>query len=226
MTEDRTGDRVDLAGSSWRLRKLLGQGKSGRSWLVEGSRGRAVFKRMHDEPCPYYEFHGSKVERELADRLRLEALGVPTPALLAADAAEDWLLKEWVEGLTAAEAAAAAPIADGEIEPLFALSARLEGAGLNLDWFPANFVRVAGGWVYVDWECHPFQREWGWERWGLVYWANGDGCRRWLATGDGNALNRPGEGRPREDGPWMETARRWRELFGSDARRGAGRRSR
>lgn len=224
MPVDRSGECLELRGEAWRLVRLLGRGKAGHSWLVEGGRGRAVFKRMHDEPCPYYEFHGSKLERELGDRARLEALGVPMPVLLAADGDDPvgpWLLKSWIDGPTAAERAAEGGIADAEIEPLFELAARLEDAGLNLDWFPANFVFEAGRWVYVDWECHPFRREWGWSDWGLVYWANGAGCRAWLATGDGEALNRPGEGRPREDGPWMETVRRWRELFGREGVDGA-----
>jgi len=52
-----------------------------------------------------------------------------------------------------------------------ALSHLLREAGLNIDWFPTNFMCRDGLLYYVDYECNPYMDEWSFERWGVRYWS-------------------------------------------------------
>ena len=44
-------------------------------------------------------------------------------------------------------------------------------AGLNIDYFPTNFVVRDGRLWYIDYECNPYDRQWDFEHWGIRYWS-------------------------------------------------------
>ena len=44
-------------------------------------------------------------------------------------------------------------------------------AGLNIDYFPTNFVIRDGLIWYVDYECNEYMEEWNFENWGIKYWS-------------------------------------------------------
>jgi hypothetical protein len=72
---------------------------------------------------------------------------------------------------------------------LFHLARRLQGAGINLDWFPANVVLTPRGPMYVDHELNPDAEAWSFGNWGGWYWANRAGMAAFLRTGDPGAIN-------------------------------------
>ena len=43
-------------------------------------------------------------------------------------------------------------------------------AGLNIDYFPTNFVVREGQIYYIDFECNEYQEQWDFEHWGSKYW--------------------------------------------------------
>ena len=45
-----------------------------------------------------------------------------------------------------------------------------KAAGLNIDYFPTNFVVQDGLLYYVDYECNQYMEEWNMENWGIKYW--------------------------------------------------------
>ena len=47
----------------------------------------------------------------------------------------------------------------------------LREAGLNIDWFPTNFIGREGTLYYVDYECNPYMDQWSFENWGVRYWS-------------------------------------------------------
>ena len=51
------------------------------------------------------------------------------------------------------------------------LSARVSAAGLNIDYFPTNFVARDGRLFYIDYECIDYTDEWNFENWGVKYWS-------------------------------------------------------
>lgn len=43
-------------------------------------------------------------------------------------------------------------------------------AGLNIDYFPTNFVPWGGTLYYIDYECNAYMEQWDFEHWGAQYW--------------------------------------------------------
>ena len=51
------------------------------------------------------------------------------------------------------------------------MAARAKKAGLNIDYFPTNYVIQDGLIWYVDYECNEYTEEWNFENWGIRYWS-------------------------------------------------------
>ena len=43
-------------------------------------------------------------------------------------------------------------------------------AGLNIDYYPTNFVPCDGMLYYIDYECNAYMEEWDFAHWGAQYW--------------------------------------------------------
>ncbi len=67
---------VSVSGVSYAVKRLLGKGKGGYSYLVTDGAGEYVLKQIHHEPCGYYQF-GDKMAAELNDYRRLSGTGIP-----------------------------------------------------------------------------------------------------------------------------------------------------
>ena len=50
------------------------------------------------------------------------------------------------------------------------MCARLYPAGLNIDYYPTNFVPRDGTLYYIDYECNAYMQEWDFAHWGARYW--------------------------------------------------------
>ena len=86
------------------IKKKLGEGKSGYSYLAEFENQYFVLKLMHNEPCHYYSFGDSnKVVLEVYAYHKLKKCGILLPELIAYDAVRNYLIKEFIEGYTASE---------------------------------------------------------------------------------------------------------------------------
>jgi hypothetical protein len=46
----------------------------------------------------------------------------------------------------------------------------LYAAGLNIDYFPTNFVVREEKLYYIDFECNPYEQQWDFQHWGSRYW--------------------------------------------------------
>lgn len=44
-------------------------------------------------------------------------------------------------------------------------------AGLNIDYFPTNFIVQDEKIFYIDYECNNYMDEWNFENWGIKYWS-------------------------------------------------------
>ncbi|OGS13525.1 MAG: hypothetical protein A2234_10460 [Elusimicrobia bacterium RIFOXYA2_FULL_58_8] len=186
---------IQLKCGTFNLTRLLGKGKSGHSWLIENGPLQYVLKRMHNEPCAYYQF-GDKLAAELAAYQRLQPL-INLPRLVEHSAEGKYLVKEYIPGPPVSELAAQGAVPPGAFAQLFRWCRALYPAGINLDYFPANFVCTGKELFYVDYELNPYSEEWNFENWGLYYWLNAAGMRQFLSTGDHLAINLPGnKGKP------------------------------
>ena len=169
------GGTITVNDAEYDVIRLLGKGKGGYSYLVTDGTAQYVLKQIHHEPCEYYTF-GDKLQSELHDYETLRKLGIPMPELLAEDVPRERLLKEYIAGQTVAE-----QLKEGRIDPDWLTQVRamcrlLYPAGLNIDYYPTNFVPRGGTLYYIDYECNDYMEQWDFEHWGVRYWAVQDGC--------------------------------------------------
>lgn len=152
--------------------RLLGRGKGGYSYLVTDGLQQLVLKQIHHEPCSYYNF-GDKLQSELNDYKRLCDVGMPLPKLIDCDVANERILKQFVDGPTVFDLVRQGR--QSEVNKLILqmkeICKTLYAAGLNVDYFPTNFVVDCGKLVYVDYECNVYMDEWNFENWGIKYWS-------------------------------------------------------
>ena len=150
--------------------KLLGKGKGGYSHLVTDGQKEYVLKQIHHEPCDYYQF-GDKLASELRDYERLRAVGIRMPELYEVDTPNERILKEYIEGDLISDL-----VARGEMQEVYREQIRdmcriLYAAGLNIDYYPTNFVVRDGLLYYIDYECNEYMEQWNFENWGIKYWS-------------------------------------------------------
>lgn len=160
---------MTVNGTDYQVRKLLGKGKGGYSYLVTDGSRQLVLKQIHHEPCDYYQF-GDKLASELRDYQRLKALDIPMPELLEVDEKQERLLKTFIDGPTAMELVLNGKMCQSYIRQVEQMCRKLYLAGLNIDYYPTNFVLQDGKLYYIDFECNSYLEQWDFEHWGKEYW--------------------------------------------------------
>ena len=161
---------MSVCGKDYDAIKLLGHGKGGYSYLAKREGKQYVLKQIHHEPCDYYSF-GNKIEAERHDYERLLEAGIRIPKMIAIDIVAERIVKEFIYGETIFEF-----VKNGaSVEPYFAqvrkMADQAKAAGLNIDYFPTNFVVQDGLLYYIDYECNDYMDEWSFENWGIKYWS-------------------------------------------------------
>jgi len=149
--------------------RLLGKGKGGYSHLVEKDGRQYVLKQIHHEPCDYYQF-GDKLQSELRDYEQLREIGIPIPKLLDVDMKQERILKEYIHGETIMDLVKQDRMELEYIRQMEDMCRKLYAAGLNIDYFPTNFIPQDGTLYYIDYECNPYDPKWDFEHWGRAYW--------------------------------------------------------
>lgn len=157
-------------GKKYRIIKFLGRGKGGYAYLAETEGRRAVVKKIHHEPCRYYSF-GDKIEAEKWAYEQLRELGIRVAALIDIDEDAEIIVKEYIAGKTIFQLVRDGDSADIYLDQVREMAARAKEAGLNIDYFPTNFVIRDGLIWYVDYECNEYMEEWNFENWGIRYWS-------------------------------------------------------
>ena len=90
--------------------------------------------------------------------------------MLDVDVAQERILKEYIAGDTIdkiVERKAMKPEYVAQVKEMCAL---LYPAGLNIDYYPTNFVVRDGLLYYIDYECNGYMDQWNFENWGSQYW--------------------------------------------------------
>lgn len=160
---------INVNNKTFRIIELLGKGKGGYSYLATDGERRYVLKQIHHEPCDYYQF-GNKIEAEIRDYERLKKLNIRMPEMYDVDVLNERILKEYIEGETIAKLALRGEVKDEYIKQVKEMCGVLYPAGLNIDYYPTNFVVQDGFVYYIDYECNTYMDEWNFENWGLKCW--------------------------------------------------------
>ena len=162
-------DAMAVNNAEFRVIKLLGKGKGDYSYLVTNRTTQYILKQIHHEPCEYYTF-GDKLCSELRDYETLRKIGIPMPRLLAVDTTQERILKEYIAGQTVAEQLKAGRMEPDWLAQVQAMYRLLCPAGLNIDYYPTNFVPCGGMLYYIDYECNTYMEQWDFEHWGIQHW--------------------------------------------------------
>lgn len=174
-------ERITMNGKDYTVIRLLGKGKGGYSYLVTDGSAEYVLKQIHHEPCDYYHF-GDKLASELRDYDRLCKIGIPMPKLLEVDETEERILKEYIPGDTIDKLVKEDRMEDGFYWQMEDMCRLLYPAGLNIDYFPTNFVVREGKVYYIDFECNTYQQQWDFEHWGNQYWWKSEEFRTYFGV--------------------------------------------
>ena len=164
------GEKMTVNGLTYRVIRLLGHGKGGYSYLAEKDGREVVLKQIHHEPCDYYTF-GNKIESERRDYERLRQAGIRIPEMIAIDIGTERIVKEYIAGDTVYDLVRNGKVAEPYLKQVQEMAARAKAAGLNIDYFPTNFIVCCGQLWYIDYECNDYTEEWNFENWGVRYWS-------------------------------------------------------
>lgn len=157
--------------SEFEVIQLLGKGKGGYSYLVKDESNKFfVLKQIHHEPCSYYTF-GNKIEAEINDYKRLVETGIRLPKLIDVDIENERILKEYIEGKTIDQLIIKEAMKEAYLNQVKEMALQAKNKGLNIDYFPTNFVVNNNKLYYVDYECNLYMEEWDFENWGIKYWS-------------------------------------------------------
>ena len=161
---------LTVCGRAYRLLRLLGHGKGGYSYLAEDQeRQQVVVKQIHHEPCSYYTF-GNKIEAEQRDYQLLQNAGIRIPKMLLIDTEQERIVKEYIAGDTIADMLNQGLSVLPYLLQVQEMAEKAKRAGLNIDYYPTNFVVQEGLLYYIDYECIPYMEEWSFEKWGRKHW--------------------------------------------------------
>ena len=165
-------DIISVNGKRYHMIRLLGHGKGGYSYLAERDGRQVVVKQIHHEPCDYYVF-GNKIEAEQNDYERLLEAGIRIPRMLDIDTASERIVKEYVKGPVISEWIREGRPIEKYLYQVREMAEKAVKAGLNIDYYPTNFVVCDDLLWYVDYECNAYDEKWDFEHWGLQYWRQG-----------------------------------------------------
>lgn len=160
---------MEVNGIEYEIIELLGKGKGGYSYLVRKDEELFVLKQIHHEPCEYYTF-GNKIEAERNDYARLKKAGIRVPEMLDIDMENERILKQYINGPTAQELVKQQFMDENCLSQLKEMAAKAKAAGLNIDYYPTNFILQDGLLYYIDYECNEYMSQWSLEEWGMQYW--------------------------------------------------------
>lgn len=163
-------ERVFVNKTEYRIKKLLGHGKGGYSYLAEKDGSLFVLKQIHHEPCDYYTF-GNKIEAEKNDYQRLLDAGIRIPKMLDIDIESERIIKEYIDGPTVYEMVKSDALSPECLVQVREMAKKAQASGLNIDYFPTNFILQNEVLYYIDYECNAYDEKWDFEHWGIKYWS-------------------------------------------------------
>lgn len=162
---------VNVLNNKYKVIKLLGHGKGGYSYLVKDENNKSfVLKQIHHEPCDYYNF-GNKIEAEENDYNTLKKAGIRIPNMILIDKEKEIIIKDYIDGNTIFELIRDKKSVDIYLKQIKEMASKAKLVGINIDYFPTNFVVQDNLLWYIDFECNDYMEQWNFDNWGIKYWS-------------------------------------------------------
>ncbi len=177
----------------FKLVKELNQVSNGKFFLYERDNELVVIKELSQKIDSEGEF---EIDKELFSYERLKALDIYTPKLLGYNRENNIVIKEYLEGKDLLGIIRDRTLTKDNYIELLRYSEFLNSDNLNIDYFPANFVLKENRLYYVNYKVFPYSEELNLRNWGIYYWINNEGIKRYMETGDEYFINIENEKRP------------------------------
>lgn len=167
-------DIIIINNITYRIITLIGHGKGGYSYLASYGNNEVVIKKIHHEPCSYYNF-GDKIRSELNDYNTLLNLGIRIPKMIDYDLNKKIIIKEYIKGDVVSDLIKKKKDISKYIAQLREFLPILYNSNINIDYYPTNFVvnSIDDLIYYIDYECNIYASKWNFDNWGIKYW-NGE----------------------------------------------------
>ena len=162
-------NKLSVNNQEYEVVTLLGKGKGGYSYLVTKDNTFYVLKQIHHEPCSYYTF-GNKIEAEINDYQTILKTGINIPRMIDVDKKNERIIKEYVEGPMISELVEEGKLDPTYIEQVLTMQELCKKQGINIDYYPTNFIVNNGKIYYIDYECNKYDPKWDYDNWGKQYW--------------------------------------------------------
>ena len=101
------------------------------------------------------------------------------------DVKTERIVKEYIKGDTIFDIVKASGMRAEYLEQVREMAGMAKAAGINIDYFPTNFVVNDGKLCYIDYECNDYMDEWNFENWGIKYWSRTPEFEDYLIQNDG-----------------------------------------
>lgn len=158
-----------IESKSYRHIRLLGHGKGGYSYLVKRRGNFYVVKKIHHEPCSCYHF-GDKIQTEEDCYLYLRKIHILVPFCYCIDHEQELVLKQYIKGRNIADLLRKGEDVSRYIPQVEKMAEKANKGGVNIDYYPANFVLSKNRLYYVDYETDDYDARYAFESWGKDYW--------------------------------------------------------
>ena len=87
------------------------------------------------------------------------------------DIENERVLKEYIDGASIYDLVKSGAMKDSYLLQMKEMATAVYAAGLNIDYFPTNFIVQDDLLFYIDYECNDYMDEWNFENWGVKYWS-------------------------------------------------------
>ena len=177
----KKGEIIIVNNNSYEIISLLGRGKGGYSYLAKNNGKLVVLKKIHHEPCNYYNF-SNKILSEKNDYYRLLDININIPKMIDIDIENEIIIKEYIEGKTIFELVKDDVNIDSYIPQILDMAEKAKRKEINIDYFPTNFIVNNDKLFYIDYEVNDYHDEWNFNNWGIRYWSKTKEFNEYLKT--------------------------------------------
>lgn len=137
-----------------------------------------------------------EIDKELYSYERLKSLGIYMPKLMGYNREENIMIKEYLEGKDLLGLIRDEKLSKDNFFELLKYAELLNSDNLNIDYFPNNFILKEGKLFYINYKVFPYSEELNLRNWGIYYWINNSGIKKYMETENEDAINIKGEKNP------------------------------
>lgn len=165
----RKRDVVTISGIKYTVLRIFGEAKGGRYYLVTDGNKMYTLKAFNETALPNGDSK-SKMKRELECYNTLSPLNINMPKLITCDEENQALLKEYIPGPSINMLVLEQGMKDEYFDQIGEMCKVLYDKGLNIDYFPTNFVVNDNVVFYLEYDCFDYSDARNFANWGAKYW--------------------------------------------------------